>query len=126
MPVIFDQVEIPVKLPVRPGPATGDTLQADFQGCRDGDICYPPQRGQVTLELPAAAVGSMPARALNAVPDAATAVPAAPVSEQNRLAQLLLENPLQAVLLFFVAGIAAGLHALRVPDDADTVRHHCR
>ena len=105
VPVILDQVEIPVKLARPAGPATVITLQADFQGCRDGDICYPPQRSQLSLELPAAAVGSLPAPVANTTSVAAAAMPAAPVSEQNRLAQLLLDNPLQAVLLFFVAGI---------------------
>jgi thiol:disulfide interchange protein DsbD len=113
VPVIFGQAEIPVRLARPAGPATSFTLQANFQGCRDGDICYPPQRSRVTLELPAAseAIGPAlaPAGSAAATPApasaAAAAMPAAPVSEQNRLAQLLLDNPLQAVLLFFVAGI---------------------
>ena len=40
--VYFQQVEILVRLNRPAGPEQRSNLLADFQGCRDGDICYPP------------------------------------------------------------------------------------
>ncbi len=118
VPVIYDQVEIPVRLNRPAGPAQTVTLLARFQGCRDGDICYPPQSREVSFEMPAAAqaVGegaSGQAAASAASGRAAQAVAsapgkpgmAAPVSEQDRLASLLTDNPTRALLAFFIAGI---------------------
>ena len=54
VPVYYGQVEIPVRFN-RPAGSTVDlTLEASFQGCRDGDICYPPMTRSVTFEMPAA------------------------------------------------------------------------
>ncbi len=55
VPVIYGQVEIPVRMNRPAGPASTISLQADFQGCRDGEICYPPQSRVLSLEMPAAA-----------------------------------------------------------------------
>ncbi len=118
VPVIYDQVEIPVRLNRPAGPAQTVTLLARFQGCRDGDICYPPQSRAVSFEMPAAAqdigegaVGE-PAAGVASGPaaGAVTSAPgkpgmAAPVSEQDRLAGLLTDNPTRALLAFFIAGI---------------------
>ncbi len=107
VPVYFGQVEIPVHLTRPPGPATGITLQADFQGCRDGDICYPPMSRSVTFEMPPVSAGDLPEGAIAAETKAA-AVPAqdaAPLSEQDRLAGLLTRNPAGALAAFFVAGL---------------------
>lgn len=106
VPVIFGQAEIPVRFARPAGPATTVSLAADWQGCRDGDICYPPQEGRIEVSLPAAeaaidAVAPAPsARDAQSSPSVA-----APVSEQGRLATLLLENPVGALLAFFVAGV---------------------
>ncbi|HET6565020.1 MAG TPA: protein-disulfide reductase DsbD, partial [Xanthomonadales bacterium] len=112
VPVIYDQVEIPVRFNRPAGPAQTVTLQAKFQGCRDGDICYPPQSRQLSFEMPAAAqaIGdtSSSAEATKTVaqPSAAkTSQSVAPVSEQDRLASLLTDNPTRALLAFFIAGI---------------------
>ena len=118
VPVIFGQVEIPVKLNRPAGPATELVLEAAFQGCRDGEICYPPDTRQVTLELDSAReaillpsledLGSTPATGVGDTAEVAGAGTSAnlPVSEQDRLAGILLENPALALLLFFVAGLA--------------------
>ena len=98
VPVLFEQAEIPVRLRRAPGPATSITLEARFQGCRDGDICYPPQQERFELELEASATGA-------ATLPVATTPPAVPVSEQGRLAALLIENPAGALLAFFIGGI---------------------
>ncbi len=112
VPVIFDQVEIPVHLNRPAGDAVEVVLQASWQGCRDGDICYPPQTGRLSVSLPAAGVDFTAPQA-NAAPAPLTApvtgpvrtVAPPPVSEQGRLATLLIENPPLALLAFFVAGL---------------------
>jgi thiol:disulfide interchange protein DsbD len=117
VPVIFDQVEIPVRLNRPAGPAQTVTLLARFQGCRDGDICYPPQSREVSFEMPAAAqaIGGQaigePAASVASGPAVQAAGPAAgkpavaPQSEQDRLARLLTDHPTRALLAFFIAGI---------------------
>jgi thiol:disulfide interchange protein DsbD len=118
VPVIYDQVEIPVRFNRPAGPARSLTLLARFQGCRDGDICYPPQSRQVSFEMPAAAqaMGAPVTGAASADGDVSlenrvnsppiTGAPVtAPVSEQDRLASLLSANPTRALLAFFIAGI---------------------
>jgi len=125
VPVIFGQVEIPVRFTRPAGPVLNISLQANFQGCRDGDICYPPQSRVVSFEMPAAqqAYGNplakpdanealAPART-EPLPAATAVLPenrkspasAAPVSEQDRLARLLTDNPSRALFAFFIAGI---------------------
>ncbi len=100
VPVIYGLVEIPVHLNRPAGPATTISLQADFQGCRDGDICYPPMSRIVSFEMPPAptAIGAP------ATPAGDVKI-AAPVSDQDRLARLLTQNPGKAMLAFFLAGI---------------------
>jgi thiol:disulfide interchange protein DsbD len=60
VPVYYGQIEVPLHLARPPGSATEITLQADFQGCRDGDICYPPMSRGVTFEMPPASAGDLP------------------------------------------------------------------
>jgi len=96
--VIYDQVEIPVRLNRPAGPEQQIVLEADYQGCRDGDICYPPQTSQVSLLLAAA---SAPITGKVAKPPPAEA----PLSEQGRLARLLVENPAGALAAFWLAGL---------------------
>ncbi len=100
--VIYGQVEIPVRLNRPAGPATTISLEASFQGCRDGDICYPPQTRTVSFEMPVALkpIGQPVAAAQTAAADATP-----PVSEQDRLARLLTENTAKAIFAFFIAGI---------------------
>jgi thiol:disulfide interchange protein DsbD len=107
VPVIFGQVEIPVRLNRPAGQPQMISLEADFQGCRDGDICYPPQSRVVELQLPGStsAIGQP-----NVDPDGADdstppAVVTTPVSEQDRLARLLVDSPVSALVAFFLAGL---------------------
>jgi len=99
VPVLYGQVEIPVRMNRPAGPATTISLQAEFQGCRDGDICYPPMSRIVSLEMPASVT------AFGAEADRGESMPAPPVSEQDRMARLLTENVGKAIFAFFVAGI---------------------
>lgn len=107
VPVIFGQAEIAVRLSRPAGPARSVVLEADFQGCRDGDICYPPQTRRVALDLPAAAaaIGSGQTAERTLAPAAGGKPAAAPVGEQDRLARLLTSSPARAILAFFIAGV---------------------
>lgn len=105
--VFYDQIEVPVTINRPAGPEQTLTLEADYQGCRDGDICYPPQTTSVELTLPAATRASY-APVTQSRPSPATAPAtgtAVLASEQDKLAQLLLSNPTGALLAFFVAGL---------------------
>lgn len=109
--VFFDQVEIPVRLDRAAGPAEEVTLKADFQGCRDGDICYPPMSREVTFDLEAASTDGGEMESVATVPPTGTQVldplqaPDVPVSEQDRLARALTNSPVGAIFLFFLAGL---------------------
>ena len=100
VPVFFGQVEIPVRLNRPAGNAQDIMLEARFQGCRDGDICYPPMKRTVTFEMPAAQTAVR-----EPVSDATVKQAGAPVSEQDKLAGLLGSHPVRAIAAFFVAGL---------------------
>jgi thiol:disulfide interchange protein DsbD len=102
VPVYYGQVEIPVRLSRAAGPEQEISLDADFQGCRDGDICYPPMSRSVSFLLPASVTAtSAPAGAVSEpAPQGA-----APRSEQDQLAGLLTSNPSRAIFAFFIAGL---------------------
>ncbi len=112
VPVVYGQVEIPVHFERPAGPGVTVSLIADWQGCRDGDICYPPQTGELSVDLPVApmATGAPIAGAGPAVPVAARSTEVSeriepPRSEQGRLAALLVDRPAGALVAFFVAGL---------------------
>ncbi|MBT8064077.1 MAG: protein-disulfide reductase DsbD [Gammaproteobacteria bacterium] len=103
VPVYYGQVEIPVRFNRPAAPAGPITLEADFQGCRDGDICYPPMSRSARFEMPASDV-AMSGNEVRA--DSGRQVAAkAPVSEQDKLARLLTSHPARAIAAFFVAGL---------------------
>jgi thiol:disulfide interchange protein DsbD len=103
VPVYYGQIEVPVDF-VRPaGDAIDVALQADFQGCRDGDICYPPMSRTAPFTLPAG--GGTAGAGPEAVVVSPAPQPGPPVSEQDRLARLLTGNPAAAIFAFFVAGL---------------------
>jgi thiol:disulfide interchange protein DsbD len=101
--VYYGQIEVPVRIDRPAGGEQIISLQADYQGCRDGDICYPPQSTTVELLIPASVVdadaGQVPVQSAGA----ADKLP--PVSEQDVLAKMLLSNPAGALFAFFIAGI---------------------
>jgi len=88
--VYFGQIEVPVHVDRPAGPEQTISLEADYQGCRDGDICYPPQSSRVDLLLSASA-GSIEQDM--------------PISEQDVLARMLVKNPAGALFAFFIAGL---------------------
>jgi len=85
--VYYEQVRVAF-----PAPAAG-TLELGYQGCAEDGICYPPMKKALDL-AGLAAYASPPA------------TPAAPVSEQDRLAGLIRDGNLLSVLaVFFGLGI---------------------
>jgi thiol:disulfide interchange protein DsbD len=98
VPVYFDTVEIPVRLNRPAGPEQALVLKAGYQGCKDGEICYPPQTARIELQMPGAE-----AAISEALEPARGMTP--PVSEQDRLARLLTQNPPAAIFAFFLAGL---------------------
>lgn len=112
VPVYYGQVEIPVIFNRPAGSAVNITLEADFQGCRDGEICYPPASRAVTFEMPAAAqaIGRpvtevRPVTTADAGLTASAAAAQVPVNEQDRLASYLTDRPTRAIFAFFIAGL---------------------
>jgi thioredoxin:protein disulfide reductase len=99
--VYYGEVEIPVHLSRPAGPTREIHLEADFQGCLDGGICYPPMTRRVSLELPAAAEAVRPGQ----LADVAGPSAALPQAEQDRLAAALTGTPLLALSLFLLAGV---------------------
>ncbi|MFT5769293.1 MAG: thiol:disulfide interchange protein DsbD, partial [Lysobacterales bacterium] len=108
VPVIYDQVEIPVRINRPAGLEQQLVLEVDYQGCLDGEICYPPQTGWAELLIGASSeavnlpVTYVPPAVMQATK---TSDFQPPVSEQDRLARMLLENPSTAIFAFFIAGI---------------------
>ena len=110
VPVVYGQIEVPVHFSRAAGAAVALDLRADFQGCRDGDICYPPMSRTARFELPAATLADLqadlPAGAAEPrATERSAAAGAAPVSEQDRLARLLTDAPAAAIVAFFFAGL---------------------
>ena len=109
--VYFGQIEVPVRVNRPAGLERTITLEADYQGCRDGDICYPPQTSQVDLVMSAAAEAIQLPIPVAGLPETASAKAATagitelPASEQDILAQMLLNNPTGALFAFFIAGV---------------------
>lgn len=111
--VYFGQIEVPVRVNRPAGQEQTISLEAGYQGCRDGDICYPPQTTSVNLLMPASAEAINKATPSESSPRTAQAIEsqedaryeAAAVSEQDALAQMLLKNPAGALFAFFIAGL---------------------
>ena len=99
----FGQVEIfheqlNFELPVLRTQPTAQTvtLSANFQGCADRGVCYPPMSQKINLELPAAPINDAPV------------IPA--VSEQDQIVKSLKQDSLAMTLLsFFGFGLLLSL-----------------
>ena len=78
-------------------------LEVNYQGCAEGGLCYMPQSRVLAVELPEAnTVGAL--------------APAAPVSEQALLADVLTNQSIwKAIGLFFLAGLALALTPCVLP-----------
>jgi thiol:disulfide interchange protein DsbD len=92
---------------------TAVNLVAKYQGCAERGICYPPQVTKVRLDLPAAvALTALPATAAKRQSESLTPAPgaqspaAAPVSEQDQIAQVIAGGNLWLILpAFFGFGL---------------------
>jgi thiol:disulfide interchange protein DsbD len=96
--VFFGEVEVPLHLSRPAGPAQQLALTIEYQGCREGSICYPPLSSTVLVDVPAAA------QAVRVeIPTDGSGL--APVAEQDRLAAALSGTPVLALFLFLLAGL---------------------
>jgi thioredoxin:protein disulfide reductase len=96
--IYYGEVEIPVHLSRPAGPARQISLTAEFQGCLEGGICYPPMTRSLMVDMPAAPAD------IRRDSVALTEI-APPAAEQDRLAAALAGTPLLALSLFLLAGI---------------------
>ena len=87
--------------------ATEVTLTARYQGCADRGICYPPQKQQFTLALPAAEGAATVAAADSPVTPATGAVaPVTQQSEQDQIAAMIAGRSTWVVVgAFFLIGL---------------------
>ncbi len=115
--VYHDRVSLALPL-LRHGTAASEiTLVVKYQGCAERGICYPPQTQRVKLALPpaapsaAAAPEQTPAPSVTALIGAPPATDRAvsapePIAEQDRIASVLAERNLWAIIaLFFGFGL---------------------
>ena len=103
--VYYGQIEVPVSVNRPAGQEQTISLEAEYQGCRDGDICYPPLSSAVDLLMSASAEAISPKTDTGAEPEPAAQATDEVVSEQDVLAQMLLNNPGGALFAFFIAGV---------------------
>lgn len=81
-------------------------LRLGYQGCADAGICYPPSTTTVSVNMADAVAGSVSSASIAASTGAADAASGAGGSEQDRLAAMLGESALPAVLaIFFGMGL---------------------
>jgi thioredoxin:protein disulfide reductase len=94
------EASLPIARPAGPGGTLN--LSVTYQGCAEGGLCYNPITKNVSLELPPTNVATtLPAAAEPAAPSSV-----APVAEQDRLAALIRDGNLFAVLgTFFAIGM---------------------
>jgi thiol:disulfide interchange protein DsbD len=121
--VYFGQIEVPVLVNRPSGPEQTIVLEADYQGCRDGEICYPPQSKSVELLMAGSEqpIGQTVAPATPLKPGTAVVTQAESLSEQDVLARMLVNNPSGALFAFFVpilSGIIAGQGEKMTPSRA--------
>jgi thiol:disulfide interchange protein DsbD len=69
-------------------------LEVGYQGCAEGGLCYLPQTRVMTVSLPEAAVVSE----IGAAAAPSEGAPAAPVSEQSRIAEIISGSPVWFVV----------------------------
>ncbi|HOB61848.1 MAG TPA: protein-disulfide reductase DsbD [Candidatus Competibacteraceae bacterium] len=87
------------------------SVKADYQGCAEVGVCYPPLSQTVTVSLPALAAASTASTpptaspAVDATQATATPKPAGGDAEQDRLARLLDEQRFLAIPAFFGFGL---------------------
>jgi thiol:disulfide interchange protein DsbD len=105
------RAEIPLKRPV--AGETTVTLRAGYQGCAEQGVCYPPQKKQIELLLPAVATADaaeiVPQEEATAGEEAEAPAPAKPVAASEE--DSLFENKgfWAIVAAFFIIGVGLSL-----------------
>ena len=104
--VYHDRIDLDVPLVRTNTAATQVVLTAHYQGCADRGICYPPQKTEFKLDLPASTgatdvVAAAPAAVSTAVP-----VAAEKQSEQDQIAAMIAGQSTWVVVgAFFLIGL---------------------
>ncbi|WP_394129419.1 protein-disulfide reductase DsbD [Shewanella maritima] len=103
--VFYTFVEFPIALKQ----ATKEgTLKLTFMGCAEGKLCYPPTTREVILEEVAENEGKITAKKVIGAPETSSSAPAAPITQQDSLSQMLQDDSLFWTLLVFF-GLGVGL-----------------
>jgi thiol:disulfide interchange protein DsbD len=98
VPVYHNQVTLNIPLLRTSNTASEIQVETLYQGCADRGICYPPQKANFTLALPASNNNTSTAKA-QTVKTAGQTNNTAPVNEQDALLQDLQSADLMAALL---------------------------
>ncbi len=101
--VYFGQLELPVPLRGDTGGQDHLTLQARFQGCQQGGVCYPVMTRQVEIELPGGSSAT------------STALPASPAAPPTTDSDSTHSSLLLAVLLALGGGLILNLMPCVLP-----------
>ena len=103
--VFAESFEVVARLQRADPTAREVTLVADYQGCAERGICYPPQKTRVKLQLPALGGGSVATAPVAAAPAAAptqfVAAADEPLAEQDRIAAMLQRGNVWLVIASF-------------------------
>lgn len=99
--VFFGQIEVDIPVTRQAGSPNQLQLQAEFQGCIDEGICYPPSQRIITVELPNMVLNSS---------DVKSTSEAAQLSEQDQIQKDLAKNSWwKTILRFFGFGLLLAL-----------------
>ncbi len=103
--VYYEVLEATVPLARTAGSAAALSLSVTYQGCAEGGLCYNPITRNVSLELPPTSVAiALPAA--SAPLESTAQLAGVPVAEQDKLAGLIRDGNLVAVLAtFFGLGV---------------------
>ena len=107
--VFYSFVEIPIAFKEAQADAV---FHVTFMGCAEGTLCYPPTKHDVTLAAIEANDGTLSSKKVIGAPDdaqastTATDAPAAPITQQDTLNQMLQNDSLLwTLVIFFGLGI---------------------
>lgn len=104
VPVYYKDIDLTLPLVRQSGEATRITVTANFQGCADIGICYPPQKKVLTFDLPAVSAAAGATAAVvekTAAPATAEPAPEEALSEQDEIAFLLKSGSTWLIIASF-------------------------
>ncbi|KVX00105.1 protein-disulfide reductase DsbD [Shewanella frigidimarina] len=111
--VFYSFVEIPIAFKEAQADAV---FHVTFMGCAEGTLCYPPTKHDVTLTAIEANDGTLSSKKVIGAPDdvqastTTTDAPAAPITQQDTLNQMLQNDSLLwTLVIFFGLGIGLAL-----------------